>query len=58
LLWYKSDFGRTDSEVLEKLSSYIRNDDLRARIRSVIENEKLEEKIVYKDYNWTINESK
>ena len=57
LLWYKSDFGVTDDDVLTTLATFVRDEELRSKILSVVANETLQEKIAYKDYNWKINAS-
>jgi hypothetical protein len=57
LLWYKSDFGATDNDVLTTLATFVRDEELRSKILSVVANETLQEKIAYKDYNWKINAS-
>ena len=55
LLWYKNDFGQTDNEVLEKLSDFITDDQLKNDVKNVIMDASCAEKIMYRDYNWTIN---
>ena len=55
LLWYKTDFGQTDNEVLERLSDFITDEQLKNEVKNVIANTSCPEKIMYKDYNWTIN---
>ena len=54
LLWYKTDFGQTDNEVLERLSDFITDEQLKNEVKDVIANT-CPEKIMYRDYNWTIN---
>jgi len=55
LLWYKKDFGQNDNEVLDKLSEFIIDEQLWDNVNHVITNTVCAEKILYRDYNWTIN---
>ena len=55
LLWYKTDFGQTDNEVLERLSDFITDEQLKNEVKDVMANTNCPEKIMYRDYNWTIN---
>lgn len=55
LLWYKSDFGATDADVLTTLATFVRDVDLKSGIEKIVRDESLEEKIVYRDYNWKVN---
>ena len=38
LLWYKTDFGQTDNEVLERLSDFISDEQLKKEVKDVIAN--------------------
>lgn len=56
LLWYRNDFGQSDNEVLEKLSTYVSDEELKKEMSKVISNkDAATEKIAFKDYNWTLN---
>lgn len=57
LLWYKSDFGQSDRQVLHTLSGFVTNDELKVQIEEVIRDVESEEKIVFRDYDWTLNSS-
>ena len=55
LLWYKKDFGQSDQEVLLNLSKFVTDEALKAFVMKIIEDDSLPEKIVHKDYNWSLN---
>ena len=54
LLWYGCDFGSSDTEVLNTISGFIgkNNPDL---VKSIEEGSKLGYKIIYDDYDWSLN---
>ena len=54
LLWYGKDFGNSEEEILEKLASYITNDDLKIQVLK-IKNSESNNKLIFKDYDWTLN---
>ena len=54
LLWYGKDFGNTENEILETLASYITNEELKQKVVK-IENENCKNKLIFKDYDWTLN---
>ena len=55
LLWYKSDFGDCDKKVLEQLCQYITDETLKQNVLKIKNDDDLEEKLIFKDYNWTLN---
>ena len=55
LLWYKSDFGDCDNKVLEQLCQYITDETLKQNVLKIKNDDDLEEKLIFKDYNWTLN---
>jgi hypothetical protein len=55
LMWYKSDFGKTDNEVLEKLCEFISNETLREAVMNIVAIKNVNNKIVYKNYDWSLN---
>ena len=55
LLWYKKDFGQTDDEVLVTLAKYVTDENLKSEVLKIANDNNIAEKIVYKDYNWTLN---
>lgn len=54
-MWYKSDFGKTDNEVLEKLCEFISNETLREAVMNIVAIKNVNNKIVYKNYDWSLN---
>jgi hypothetical protein len=54
LLWYGCDFGNCDKEVLNTISGFIgkNNPEL---AKSIEEGSKLGYKIIYDDYDWSLN---
>ena len=54
LLWYGKDFGNTENEILETLASFISNEELKLKVIK-IKNQNDEDKLIYKDYDWTLN---
>ena len=54
LQWYGCDFGRSDEEILNTLSSYIRNNN-KDLADSIEEAAKKGYEIVFHDYDWTLN---
>ena len=57
LLWYKSDFGESDNEVLETICQYITNETLKRNVLQIKDatNNDQDGKIIFKDYNWKLN---
>ena len=59
LLWYKSDFGESDNEVLETICQYITDETLKQNVLQIKDatNTKSDQdgKIIFKDYNWKLN---
>ena len=57
LLWYKSDFGESDNEVLETICQYITNETLKQHVLHIknATNNDQDGKIIFKDYNWKLN---
>ena len=54
LQWYGCDFGRSDEEILNTLSSYIRNNNQNLA-DSIEEAAKNGYTIIFHDYDWTLN---
>ena len=54
LLWYRSDFGTTDKQVLEKVADIMTNPDVKKTLMQAAEKET---KIEYSAYDWAINSS-
>lgn len=52
LLWYRSDFGDTDQQVLEKLADIMTNPDVRTALMKAAEKRS---KIEYAGYDWALN---
>ena len=54
LLWYRSDFGVTDKQVLEKVADFMYNPDVKKALMQAAEKET---KIEYSAYDWALNSS-
>ena len=52
LLWYRSDFGTTDKQVLEKVADIMTNPEVKKTLMQAAEKET---KIEYSAYDWAIN---
>ena len=55
LLWYKSDFGESDNEVLETICQYITDETLKQNVLQIKDANDQDGKIIFKDYNWKLN---
>ena len=59
LLWYKSDFGESDNEVLETICQYITDETLKQNVLQIkdatTDTNDQDGKIIFKDYNWKLN---
>ena len=57
LLWYKSDFGESDNEVLGTICQYITDETLKQNVLQIKDatNNDQDGKIIFKDYNWKLN---
>jgi len=54
LLWYGKDFGNNEDEILDKLASFITNEELKQKVLQ-IKNLESTIKLIFKDYDWTLN---
>ena len=54
LLWYGKDFGNNEDEILDKLASFITNEELKQKVIQ-IKNLESTSKLIFKDYDWTLN---
>ena len=54
LLWYRSDFGVTDKQVLQKVADIMYNPDVKKALMQAAEKET---KIEYSAYDWALNSS-
>ena len=54
-LWYKSDFGESDKEVLEKLCEFITDETLKEKVLEIVNQDEQDGKLIFKDYNWALN---
>lgn len=54
LLWYGKDFGNNEDEILDKLASFITNEELKQKVLQ-IKNLESTSKLIFKDYDWTLN---
>ena len=54
LLWYGKDFGNNEDEILDKLASFITNEELKQKVLH-IKNLESTSKLIFKDYDWTLN---
>ena len=55
LMWYGCDFGDNDDEILKKLSEFVTDGELKEKLDQIVKNKSSEPKIVFRDYNWTLN---
>ena len=53
LLWYGKDFGNNEDEILDKLASFITNEELKQKVLQ-IKNLESTIKLIFKDYDWTL----
>ena len=54
LLGYGKDFGNNEDEILDKLASFITNEELKQKVLQ-IKNLESTIKLIFKDYDWTLN---
>lgn len=54
LLWYGKDFGNNEDEILDKLASFITNEELKQKVLH-IKTLETTSKLIFKDYDWTLN---
>ena len=54
LLWYGKDFGNNEDEILDKLASFITNEELKQKVLQ-IKNLESTIKLIFKNYDWTLN---
>ena len=55
LMWYGSDFGSNENEILNKLAEFITDDSVKDKLSKIVKNDQQSSKIVFRDYDWTLN---
>jgi len=55
LLWYGKDFGNSEDDILEKLATFITNEELKQKVLQIKNLESNISKLIFKDYDWTLN---
>ena len=55
LLWYGKDFGNSEDDILEKLTTFITNEELKQKVLQIKNLESNISKLIFKDYDWTLN---
>ena len=53
MLWYKSDFGSTDADVVRTLAGFVKDEALSKAMKEGADKMTL----VFKDYDWKINKA-